>query len=41
MRMTTHGEQRMPQLGTTIQHKEGVDLILNYLKNLNFDSELP
>lgn len=33
-RMTISGELHMPKTGTTIPHDEGIQLILNYIKNL-------
>lgn len=34
LRIASSGELHMPKIGTTIQHDEGVQLILNYLNNL-------
>lgn len=34
-RMTAHGEMRMPQKGTTILHEEGLQLVLDYIQNLD------
>ncbi|MDD7885071.1 hypothetical protein [Flavivirga sp. 57AJ16] len=35
MRMSTLGELHMPKIGTTIIHDEGLQLILDYIENLN------
>lgn len=34
-RISTTGELHMPKTGTTMKYDEGVQLVLNYLKNLN------
>ncbi|MCT3918924.1 hypothetical protein HZP98_04485 [Elizabethkingia anophelis] len=33
-RMTTSGSLHMPKIGTTIHHKEGIQLIMEYIKSL-------
>ena len=35
LRMTVPGELHMPKIGTTIPHKEGIALVLQYINSLN------
>jgi len=38
-RITTSGPQHMPQIGTTIPHAEGIDLIIDYLNDISGKTE--